>query len=50
MDPVAERDQVWAAWWQKSKTKSGTVSLLSLKTKVESVQGSVQVIERGKTE
>jgi hypothetical protein len=35
---------------KKSKTKLGTVSWLSLKTKVELVQGSGQVIERGKTE
>jgi hypothetical protein len=35
---------------KKSMMKSGTVSWLSLKTKVESVQGSGQVIEQGKTE
>jgi hypothetical protein len=35
---------------KKSKTKLSTISLWSLKTKVELVQGSGQVIERGKTE
>jgi hypothetical protein len=35
---------------KKSKTKSCTVSWLSLKTKVKPVQGSGQVIEQGKTE
>jgi hypothetical protein len=34
---------------KKSKMKSCTVSWLSLKTKLEPVQGSGQVIEQGKT-
>jgi hypothetical protein len=50
MDPVAERDQVWAESGKKSKTKLWKVSWLSLKTKVEPVQGSGQFIESGKTE
>jgi hypothetical protein len=35
---------------KKSKTKLCMVSWLSLKTRVEPVQGSGQVIEQGKTE
>jgi hypothetical protein len=40
MDPVAERDQVRAAWWQEQQDKSGTVSWLDFKTKVDPVQRS----------
>jgi hypothetical protein len=50
MDPVAEWDQVRAAWWQEKQDEVMYGSCLHLKTKVELVQGSGQVIERGKTE
>jgi hypothetical protein len=35
MDPLAERDQVRAAWWQEKQDDVVYVSWLSLKTKVE---------------
>jgi hypothetical protein len=41
MDQVAEQYQVWAAWWQEKQDEV---------VNTEPVQGSGQVIERGKTE
>jgi hypothetical protein len=44
MDPVAERDQVQAVWWEEKQDEVGTVSWLSLKTKVEPGRRGGQVM------